>query len=220
MAIAEEPEIEAWAAIDECEDDDAIPHIPVMAAEIFARQSKLYDSGASCHMSPYCKQFITYHKISTCPITAANNEIFHAIGMGDLEIQVSNGEALTKVLLKDALHAPDLCLTVVSIGCIIKAGYAVEFINDHYNIKRGPDGPIIGQIPATQNGLFRTEHTFAAADLISAEPMDILTLHRRLGHISVDAIRALVRTGSITSVHVIDNFPPFTCNSCEYAKTT
>jgi hypothetical protein len=101
---------------------------------------------------------------------------------------VPNGKASTKVLLKDALHAPDLCLTVVSIGCIIKARYAVKFIDDHCNIKRGPDGPIIGWIPATQNRLFRTEHMFAAADLILAEPMDILTLHRRLGHISVDAI--------------------------------
>jgi transposase InsO family protein len=36
----------------------------------------------------------------------------------------------------------------------------------------------------------------------------------------VDAIRALVRAGSITGVHLINDFPPFICNSCEYAKTT
>jgi hypothetical protein len=220
VTTEESPEIEAWAAIDECEDDDAIPHVPVMAAEIFAGQCELYDLGASHHMSPYCKQFITYHEISARPITAANNEVFHAISMGDLEIQVPNGKASTKVLLKDALHASDLCLMVVSIGCIIKAGYDMEFIDGHCNIKRGPDDPIIGQIPVTQNRLFRTEHVFAAADLILAEPVDILTLHCRLGHISVDAIRALVCAGSITGVHVIDDFPPFTCNSCEYAKTT
>jgi hypothetical protein len=126
-----------------------------MAAEVFAGPSKLYDSGASHHMSPYRKQFVTYHEISARPITTANNEVFHAIGMGDLEIQVPNGEASTKVLLKDALHAPDLCLTVVLIGRIIKAGYAVEFIDSHCNIKRGPDGPIIGWIPVTQNGLIK-----------------------------------------------------------------
>jgi hypothetical protein len=191
-----------------------------MAAEVFAGPSELYDSGALCHMFPYRKQFITYHEISACPITAANYKVFHAIGMGDLEIQVPNGKASTKVLLKDALHAPDLCLMVVSIGRIIKAGYTMEFIDGHCNIKRGPDGPIIGQIPVTQNGLFRTEHAFAAANLTSAEPVDILMLHRRLGHISVDAIHALVHTGSITGVHVIDDFPPFTCDLCEYAKTT
>jgi len=56
---------------------------------------------------------------------------------------------------------------------------------------------------------------------ISAEPVSIFTLHRRLvGHISVDAIRNLLRTRAITGVHVIDEFPPFVCDSCEYAKTT
>jgi hypothetical protein len=59
-AIAEEPKIEAWAAIDEYEDDNAISRVPIMAAEVFAGPSELYDLGASCHMSLYCKQFVTY----------------------------------------------------------------------------------------------------------------------------------------------------------------
>ena len=59
---------------------------------------------------------MTYMKIDAHPITAANNQVFHAIGMGDLLIEVPNGEALTKVVLCDVLHALDLGLTVVSIS--------------------------------------------------------------------------------------------------------
>jgi len=55
------PKIEAWAAIDESKKDSAIPHVPVMAAEEpLEVQCKLYDLGASCHMSPFCKQFANY----------------------------------------------------------------------------------------------------------------------------------------------------------------
>jgi hypothetical protein len=216
------PDIEAWSAVDDPEDDDATPRVPIIAAQgATEAQSELYDSGASRHMSPFRKQFVTYRPIDARPITAANNKVFHAIGMGDLQIEVPNGATSNKVLLKDTLHAPDLCLTVVSIGRIVKAGFTVQFAGKSCDIKRGEDGHVIGRIPAGANGLFRVEHAFAATDNVtSAEAVDILTLHRRLGHISVDAIRALIRAGSITGVHVIDDFPPFICDSCEYAKTT
>ena len=33
-------------------------------------------------------------------------------------------------------------------------------------------------------------------------------------------VRTPIRAGSITGVRVIDDFPPFICDSCEYATTT
>jgi hypothetical protein len=58
---------------------------------------------------------------------------------------------------------------------------------------------------------------------ISAEP--VITFSRSIaGHVSVDAIRALLIFKPVPSpdrgVHVIDDFPPFICDSCEYVKTT
>ena len=52
------------------------------------------------------------------------------------------------------------------------------------------------------------------------EPVDILTLHHRLGHLSADSICTLLHANAVTGVHVIDSFPPFVCDSCEHAKTT
>src|SRR5258708_34955983 len=138
--------------------------------------------------------------------------------MGDLQINVPNGKKSTEVLLKNALQAPDLALTVVSIGRIAKAGYTVQFAEDSCTIKKGDDGPIIGQIPVGTNGLFKVEHAFAIDP--SVEPVDILTLHHRLGHISGDAICTLACTSSITRLHFIRYLLPVTCDSCDYAKTT
>src|SRR6267142_6433603 len=141
--------------------------------------------------------------------------------MGDLKIQVPNGTSSSQVLLKDTLYAPNLCLTVVLIGHILKAGFKLEFMEGSCSIKKGKDGPIIGRIPASANGLFKVEHVFAAVDTpIPDEPVDILTLHQRLGHVSTDTICSLIHTGSITGLHVIDDFPPFICDLCKYAKMT
>jgi Pol polyprotein len=95
-------------------------------------------------MSPHHKQFITYREISALPITAANNKVFHAVGMGNLQIQVPNGVTSTRVHLKDTLHAADLGLAVVSIRCIVKAGYTLRFTKDTCNIEKGDKGPVIG----------------------------------------------------------------------------
>ena len=47
-------------------------------------QTELYDSGASCHMSPYCNHFENYVTISPKSITAADKQHFQVIGKGDL----------------------------------------------------------------------------------------------------------------------------------------
>jgi hypothetical protein len=57
---------------------------------------------------------------------AADKRLFFANGIGDLRIRVPNGESsYTPVILRDALYAPEMALTVVSIGRIAKAGLTV-----------------------------------------------------------------------------------------------
>ena len=183
-------------------------------------QTELYNLEATCHMSLFHKQFVTYHPIDAWPITIANSKVFYAIGMGDLQIEISNGITLNKVILKDMFHISDLYLTVVSVGCIIKARYTMQFVDDMCQIK-AEDSHIIRHIPAGINGLFKVDHAFVVADQAASDKsMDILTLHRRLGHISINTIHALYWAGSITGIYMVDNFPPFICNFCEYAKMT
>ncbi len=210
-------DIKAWAVIEDVEGEET-PRVPAMAAkEQVGAEAELYDSGASRHMSPFHERFVTYQDIPARPITAANNCVFYAVGAGDLEVQVPNSAASTKVLLRDVLHAPDMGLMVVSIGHIVQASYTVQFEGGSCNIKRG-NGSVIGSIPAGTNGLFKVEHSLMAT--VPSESVDILTLHQRLRHISTNAIRALIRANAVTGLHLIDDFPPFTCDSCEYTKTT
>ena len=106
---------------------------------------------------------------------AADKQLFFANGVGDLRIRVPNGESFTPVILRDALHAPDMALTVVSISRIAKAGLVISFQGDTCKITN-EQGQVVGTIPSTNNGLYRVEHV-SAASMQADEVIDIRTLH-------------------------------------------
>jgi hypothetical protein len=220
---ANTPDLEAWAAIEEIEDDEPNILQAVYTTAPITRQHEveieLYDSGASRHMSPFHHWFKNYWTIPPHAITAANKRTFYAIGTGDLQVDVPNGDAITQVLLCDTLHAPEMALTIISIGRITSAGHSVTFESKSCKIKN-PAGKVIGNIPASSNGLYKVEHSYFTANATPVERVDIHTLHHRLGHISATAIRALVCHHAIAGIELIDDSSPIICDSCEYAKMT
>ena len=169
-------------------------------------------------MSPFSHHFTNLRSIPPRPITAANNRVFYATGMGDLRINVPNGSKSTYITLKDALYAPDMTLTVISISKIASAGYSVIFEDKFCKIKN-KIGKIVGKIEARPNGLYRVDRPIASA-AAAQEQVDILTIHRRLGHISANSIRDLIRANAATGLHPIDLHSPISCDSCEHAKAT
>ncbi len=110
-----------------------------------------------------------------------------------------------------------MALTIVSISCITKVGCAVSFEGDACKIKNKA-GKVIGVVPASANGLYRVDHSVVAGVVI--ETVSLLTLHRRLGHISLTAICTLIKQGAVTGLTLTDDMPTLVCDSCEYAKAT
>ena len=76
--------------------------------------SKLYDSGATCHMTPHKDLLSNYISITLKPINAANQLTFWAIGCGDLTIHIPNNGRTSNIMLWDVLYAPDIGVTLVS----------------------------------------------------------------------------------------------------------
>jgi hypothetical protein len=101
----------AWAVMEEEDEITAILVDPCTKVE-----TELYDSGASQHMSPARDKFISYRPIEPRAIRAADKCVFYAIGAGDLQINVPNGTTTSNVLLKDALYAPEIGVTIVSVS--------------------------------------------------------------------------------------------------------
>src|SRR6267142_1336683 len=144
---------EAWAAIEDIKEPESTAHPEDIAATVGRTQSqpsqghaqalgKLYDSGASCHMSPFWQKFTKYPPNPTHGITASNKRVFYAVGTGDLRIEVPNGKSSTPITLKDVLHAPDMGITIVSVSWITRTGCKVVFDADVCHIFNKVGNPI------------------------------------------------------------------------------
>jgi transposase InsO family protein len=184
-------------------------------------ETELYDSGATRHMSPHRNQLENYEEIAPKSITAADQRSFQATGRGDLRISIPNGEETTSMLLKGVLHCPDIGPTLVSVGRIDDAGYAVLFRNNTCKIYDSSK-KLIGVIPK-RGGLYRVDHSpgeSAHAATKATETLTLEELHRMMGHIAPETARRLVTEGAVEGIDLDDSGMPQTCSSCEYAKTT
>jgi hypothetical protein len=187
-----------------------------------SERMEVYDSGATCHMSPYIDAFTNFEFIEPKPISAANNQTFKAIGKGNLHIKIPNGDKSTSVTLHDVLYAPNIAFTLISLSRANKAGYAIHIEDgDLLLIDRMNERKIIGRIPS-QDGLWSVrsdrvtgtnptppDHTLAAISLMD--------LHRCLGHISPSAIAQLVNKEILAGITICDWNVDF-CEVCALAK--
>ena len=48
-----------------------------------------------------------------------------AVGIGDIYIELPNGPKCTKAILKEAIYAPDMAVTLISISHIDDAGSSI-----------------------------------------------------------------------------------------------
>ena len=171
MQYNADDENESWATIEELSDEEdksaSMQEMPEEIANITnsptSNKVELYDSGASQHISPFRNQFVTYCAITPRPITTADKRMFYAIGTGDMRIEVLNGGASNPILLQDALHAPDIGLTVVSISRIANAGNSISFEGQECKIQN-QKGNIIARIPTSANELYKVEHKFVGCN--------------------------------------------------------
>ena len=84
------------------------------------------DSVAGRVYSPDSSKFTNY-KLIDHSITTADSQQLKAVGMGDLEIDMPNGSKTTTMMFKNAIHAPQMAFTLISISRLDKAGYQVTF---------------------------------------------------------------------------------------------
>jgi len=84
---------------------------------------EVYDSGASCHMSPYIDAFTEFTFIEPKPISAADNRTFKAVGKGTMKVIIPNGDRQTAVQLSNVLYAPTIAFTLISLSRADTAGY-------------------------------------------------------------------------------------------------
>jgi hypothetical protein len=181
---------------------------------------EVYDSGCTRHITPYRQVVTNFKEISPKSFQAANRQSFSAVGTGEMVIHIPNGTTTSQIKLTEVLYSPEVGYTLVSIGRLDQAGFAVTFA-DGKCVIRGRNGKLVGTIQKTGRGLYRVSKELESANLAA----DVLTLeqfHRRMGHIAPETARRLVTGGLVTGVklELSPSSEPFFCESCTYAKAT
>ena len=145
--------------------------------------------------------------------------MFQATGKGDIYIHVPNKEKPNScILLKDVLYAPSMGVTLVSISKIAGAGSTVVFSGDFCRIF-SKDRTLLGEIKV-KGGLYRIYSSVSGVQGYSAqtEILSVDELHRRLGHISHERAKLLVRKGLVEGIELRTGDEVTICESCKSAK--
>ena len=217
-------EEELWSSDDE---DVVVEELLDTSGEAFvvaesvqaAGMAELYDSGCTNHISPYRDQFENFQLITPRHFRAANKQTFSTTGKGDLVIDVPNGTGETPLRLHDVLYSAEVGYTLVSVGRLDEAGFTVRFGGGKCTLL-GEDDDEIGVVPRTSTRVYKVEHEEAVASA-AEERLTLDKFHRRMGHISIDAARTLLKDKMVTGIRLV--YSPtknFFCASCVYAKAS
>jgi hypothetical protein len=93
-------------------------------------QIKLFNSGASCHISPYHDAFTKFESIPPHPLCAANKEMFCASGKGEIILDLLNGVNTSQLCLTEVLYSPEVGYTLVSIRCLDEARFSTTLMGN------------------------------------------------------------------------------------------
>ena len=141
--------------------------------------------------------------------------------MGNMHIELPNGSKRMKMVFKNAVHSPDMAFTLLSISKLDKSGHKVIFHKQMCMIQDSK-GHTLAKIPHSE-GLYcvlaETHATNQHTTMAAVKKMSITEAHRKLGHISSDAIRHAVSKGFITGINLDESSKPEFCNACEKAKS-
>jgi len=74
-------------------------HVAQLDPPLDSHILELYDSGATCHMTPLREPLVNYQTITPNTISAANQHTFSAIRCGDLTIHIPNSHTHLNILL-------------------------------------------------------------------------------------------------------------------------
>ena len=193
----------------------------------FGTKDIVADSGATRHMFHDRSQFSTYGDTSNHFVRVADGTLVPVLGIGNVGP------------LRDVLHVPSLVYDLVSESCLDREGkWSITGDSVKTFYERTADGQpdyasvfLVARLSNTDMyivnpmylGMANDKYNYKCYDVLASKTEAIDLLHKVLGHISIDRIQDLVKSG-----HVIWNHesPPVNlrkysspCVACALAKS-
>ena len=137
-----------------------------------------------------------------------------------MRIELLNSTKRTKTILKEAIHAPDMAFTLISVGRLDDMKCSATFSGGMCTI-RNLSGHTMATIPCA-NGLYcvtapEDPPTVNYASIVMVK-LTISEAHWKLGHIAPSAIKYAIAKGHITGIQLDPESKPEFCKACAKAK--
>jgi hypothetical protein len=209
------------------------------------RVSALLDSGSTHHIIRDKSLFSNFDSAGAQSVGTANCGTLDALGSGDVAIRVPFGDRIVHLTLKDCLYAPDVPINLFSVGSLQHRRIAIRFEpglpggSPHTELVFPPDHPVLPGY--TLLATVYRQLSFLSCDFVrpplalpalspvvglappasSVFPRLDLTpalWHRRLGHLGLDAVRALLLSSAVSGVTHTGSFGGTRCVPCLIGK--
>ena len=174
----------------------------------------IVDSGSTSHMTNRIDDLEDFKETSTTIAVAKTNESMPVKGVGNIKFE--------KIKLKEVMYVPELSTNLLSVNAITKNGGEVLFAQKGVTIKYKTKIVLKGQ--KLQNGLIQVKlvrenknKSFMTRSSSNKAEM----WHRKLGHISNEQLKKLMRLSIGVSLTAEDlEQVEKVCKICQEAKQT
>lgn len=112
----------------------------------------IIDSGTSLHFCPDHMKFVNYHTLKGQKICTANREVLMAQGIGNVHIKMPNKNTKTKFTLENAIYAPEMAFTLISVSHLDTVNCSTLFKGGQCIIMN-PKGTTMATLPLS-DGLY------------------------------------------------------------------
>lgn len=169
------------------------------------------DSGASCHMTPNRALLENLVEVTGKSIVTASGKKIPVLGTGRSYLL----QGKSRITLKDVLYVPDLGVSLLSVGAIVKNGYDVEFKGDTCRINNSA-GKLVLSVEG-RNGMFKLVEANRKEDAGHCY-LSGMNWHRKLGHVNVNTLKLM--TKAVDGIKLNSTNGVEECKVCVKGKQT
>ncbi len=171
------------AVVGESKDEEAL-----VAGQAVTSSTWIVDSGATCHMCNFRKQFVSYNKlVKPENVVIGDGRSLKAIGRGSVRLLMNLPDGTQLCKLRDVLHVPGLSYNLVSVSKASEVGKVTHFDKAGCWILNG-EGRVIAK--AVRCGSLYFLDCWSSDEVSVAEVKENIW-HKRFGHLSAGGLREL-----------------------------
>ena len=140
----------------------------------------------------------------------------HATRIGTVPLISQISGTTYEVILSNILLIPDFQLSLISVKCLASTDLSTAFLGNSDTCYVWKDQNTI-LIAKHKDGLYHAKVTPHNQQEAAHATVDINLLHQWMGHISVNRIQGMVKSGLLQGIDTLTGTPTF-CEACTLGK--